>query len=190
MVEPLDAYQLGRFLIKQDTSICGTEDVYARFTHVTMLEDILPIFLMNTWGEDHSCVFLKDGRCGVYEARPRACRIYPFTVDTGNRGKRFMFYQGMDDHAAHFTGSRVNVGDWMYQNFSREARAFVEAERDILPELGVLLRNLGEDGRRSVLFKILFYRYYNYDLEQPFLPQYQRNQQALLEVLRQKKGDD
>ena len=101
-----------------------------------------------------------------------------------------MFYQGMDDHATHFTGSRVNVGDWMYQNFSREARAFVEAERDILPELGVLLRNLGEDGRRSVLFKILFYRYYNYDLEQPFLPQYQRNQQALLEVLRQKKGDD
>lgn len=184
MVEPLDVYQLGCFLIKRDFSICGVEDVYARFTHITMLNEILPIFLMNTSGEDHSCVFLEDGKCKVYEARPRACRIYPFTVDVGNHGKRFMFYQGIDDHASHFTGSRVNVGDWMYQNFTREARDFVEQEGTFLPELGRLLRRMDETGRRRFLFQMMFYRYYNYDLKQPFLPQYRENSHDLLAVLR------
>ena len=28
--------------------------------------------------DDGQCVFLADGRCGVYEARPLQCRTYPF----------------------------------------------------------------------------------------------------------------
>ncbi len=27
---------------------------------------------------DKDCLFLEDGRCGVYEARPRQCRSWPF----------------------------------------------------------------------------------------------------------------
>lgn len=27
------------------------------------------------------CFFLKDGRCGIYEDRPRACRVYDCRID-------------------------------------------------------------------------------------------------------------
>ena len=53
----------------------------------------------------------------------------------------------------------------------------------MLPELGALLRKLGPDGRRQFLFRLLYYRYYNYELDRPFLPQYQENQQQLIDAL-------
>lgn len=55
----------------------------------------------------------------------------------------------------------------------------------MLPELGMLLRKLGPDGRRQFLFRLLYYRYYNYELDQPFLPQYQENQRQLILALRE-----
>lgn len=190
MVEPLDAYYLGKHLCEQDTSMVGTEDIFARFTHATMLDGIYPIFLMNTYGADDACVFLQDGRCRVYEARPRACRLYPFTADVGTRGRRFVFYQGIDQNAAHFSGQKIKVGDWMYQNFTREARESLEEERAVLPDLVRLLQMLGKDGQRRVLFKVLFYRYYNYDLEKPFLTQYQKNHQDLLTALQEELNQE
>ena len=39
--------------------------------------------------------------------------------------------------------------------------------------------------RREWLFPLLFYRYYNYDLERPFPEQYERNHRELLDHLRQ-----
>lgn len=183
MLEPMDAYCLARHLRDSGNGVSDIEDVYARFAHASLLDDIYPIFLVNTQGDDHACVLLENGRCSVYEARPRACRLYPFSVDTGTRGQRFTYFQSIDCHQGHFTGGSVSVEDWMYKNFTRDAREFVEAESSILMELGRLLRRLGEDGRQSTLFQVLYYRYYNYDLDQPFLPQYQANQKALLETL-------
>ncbi|HJJ48748.1 MAG TPA: YkgJ family cysteine cluster protein [Methanocorpusculum sp.] len=34
-------------------------------------------------GQDGSCMFLKDGRCLVYQARPHICRTYPFMLNRG-----------------------------------------------------------------------------------------------------------
>ena len=183
MLEPMDAYCLARHLRDSGNGISDIEDIYTRFAHASLLDGIYPIFLVNTQEDDHACVLLENGRCSVYEARPRVCRLYPFSVDTGTRGRRFAYLQSIDRHQDHFTGRSVSVENWMYENFTRDAREFVEAESDILPELGHLLRRLGEDGRRSTLFQVLYYRYYNYDLDQPFLPQYQANQKALLEAL-------
>lgn len=184
MLEPLDAYHLSRYLREHGNGVDSIEDVYGQYAHPSMLEDAYPIFLLNTQGEEQSCVFLKDGRCGVYKGRPRVCRLYPFTVETGSRGHRFAYYQCLDCHASHFERGKVNVGDWMYQNFTRDAREFVETEASVLPELGKVLKALGPDGRRKYLFQLLYYRYYNYELDQPFLPQYWENQSKLLEALR------
>jgi len=30
------------------------------------------------------CIFLDDGRCGVYRQRPEGCRFYPFILDLGS----------------------------------------------------------------------------------------------------------
>ena len=180
MPEQIDAYRLARFLRKR-----GEEDFYTRYTYPDMLEGFFPIFLINTVDPDDSCVFLKDGRCSVYEARPRVCRLYPFTAFPGQRGKAFHFFQCMDSNSAHFSDGKILVKDWMYQNFSREDREFLTAESDTLLELGRLLKAMSTDGRKENLFQILYYRYYNYDLDQPFMPQYKENTEELKRILQE-----
>ena len=38
--------------------------------------------------------------------------------------------------------------------------------------------------RRHFLFRLLYHRYYNYELDRPFLPQYRENQRQLIDALR------
>lgn len=178
MLEPMDIYHLGRFLRKRGEPIEGLEDVLTEYAHADLLMDCLPIFLLNTVGQDHACVFLKDGRCDVYEVRPRICRLYPFSVAPGDRGKDFL-YCLCTERPHHFTGGLVSVKDWFYQNFSKDARQFIKADYDALPVLGKAVREMGAARFKSMLFQFLFYRYYNYDLDQPFLPQFIRNTEEL-----------
>lgn len=185
MLEPYDAYRLGRFLRERE-DIESIEDVYANYAHAVMLSDGFPIFVLNTVGKEQCCIFLRDGNCSVYDARLKVCRLYPFTVDFGQRGKRFSYYQCLDKHAAHFRGGMVRINDWMYQNFSKVERDILDLEKDVLPKLGEYMRRLGSDGQKACLFPTLYYRYYNYDLESPFLEQFKRNQQALVTELEQR----
>ena len=169
MLEPMDIYQLGRLLRKRGEPIEGLEDVLTEYTHADLLMDCLPIFLLNTVGQDHACVFLKDGRCDVYEARPRICRLYPFSVAPGDCGKDFL-YCLCTDRPHHFTGAHVSVKD---------ARQFLKTDYDALPVLGKAVREMGAKRFERMLFQFLFYRYYNYDLDQPFMPQFIRNTEEL-----------
>ncbi|RKI64968.1 YkgJ family cysteine cluster protein [bacterium 1xD42-67] len=184
MPEQIDAYRLARFL-QERGEVEYMEDFYTRYTYPDMLEGFFPVFLINTVDPDDSCVFLKDGRCSVYEARPRVCRLYPFTAFPGQRGKAFHFFQCMDSNSAHFSDGKILIKDWMYQNFSREDREFLTAESDTLLELGRLLKAMSTDGRKENLFQILYYRYYNYDLDQPFMPQYKENTVELKRILQE-----
>ena len=184
MPEQIDAYRLARFL-RERGEVEYMEDFYTRYTYPDMLEGFFPVFLINTVDPDDSCVFLKDGRCSVYEARPRVCRLYPFTAFPGQRGKAFHFFQCMDNNSAHFSDGKILVKDWMYQNFSREDREFLTAESGTLLELGRLLKAMSTDGRKENLFQILYYRYYNYDLDQPFMPQYKENTEELKRILQE-----
>ncbi len=187
MLEPLDAYNLAR-LLREQGEAASIDDVYTHYAHPDMLEGYLPIYMMNTKGLDHACVFLKDGRCSVYECRPHVCRIYPFSVRPGQRGRIFEFYRCVDQHAAHFSDDRMQVKDWLHENFTRENREFWAAEGNFLPILGDLFRRLGDGGIRANLFYILHYRYYNYDLDQPFMPQYTQNMAALKQILQNVLG--
>ena len=182
MPEQLDAYRLARFL-RERGEVEFMEDFYTKYTYPDMLEGFFPVFLMNTVGPNDSCVFLKDGRCSVYEARPRVCRLYPFTAFPGQRGKAFNFFRCMDSHSAHFSDGKILVKDWMYQNFSREDREFLTAESRNLLELGQLLKAISQDQLKENLFQILYYRYYNFDLDQPFMPQYEKNTEELKHIL-------
>ena len=85
----------------------------------------------------------------------------------------------MDNNSAHFSDGKILVKDWMYQNFSREDREFLTAES------GNLLKAMSTDGRKENLFQILYYRYYNYDLDQPFMPQYKENTEELKRILQE-----
>ena len=187
MLEPIDAYRLAR-LLRECNEVEFMEDVNARYAYQDILEGCYPIFLLNTTAPDDACVFLRDGRCSVYKARLKVCRLYPFSVFPGTRGKDFSFYQCMDQHAFHFSDSKVLVKDWMHQNLKQEERAFLLAEGAALLELGRLVRTLGNNRLQENLFQILYYHYYNYDLDHPFMPQYIKNVAELKGILQDAVG--
>ena len=181
MVESLDAYCLARYLRAKGEPIEGIEDFLFRYCEPEPLtEEGFPIYMLKTKVPNGSCIFLTDGRCSVYPARTRTCRIYPLTVGPGERGRNFEYCLCLDRHQSHFTGSRVSVKDWLYQNFKREDKEYVKREYEIATELGKLMRAIDPAMRPGIVFKVLYYRYYNFDLGQPFQPQYEQNNRHLL----------
>ena len=186
MLEPLDIYRLSGYLREHDKTVEGPEDVLERCAHPALIEG-LPIFQINTVGDDHACVFLKDGRCSVYDARPQVCRMYPFGTAPGSRGKDFNFYL-CTERKHHFGVGSVKVKDWLSENLSKESKEFYKAEYDVLPLLGETLRAIGEKRFQRLLFQLLYYLYYGYDLDRPFLPQYKENMAALKTLLGQECG--
>jgi len=187
MVESLDAYRLAKYLRDRDPSISTIDEMLARYCEPMPLTDTcFPIFTLKTTGPDDSCIFLKNGLCSIYEARPRTCRLYPFSVGPGERGHDFEYCLCFDDNQQyHFNSGKVLVKDWLYHNFPREDKEFLKQQYRAIPEIGKLMRRIPEELRRASVFKVLFYHYYNFDLDQPFLPQYEQNNRSLLHDLRQ-----
>ena len=150
-------------------------------TDKVMVEGLDGFRLMSA-GPEEACVFLKDGACSVYPARPRTCRLYPFSVGPGQRGQDFVWYQCLDaEH--HFCGGRVQMKDWAYQNFNREDREFVKREYDSCTKIGALLAKIDLSTYEQALPMILLLRYSEFDVEQPFLPQYDHNLRLLMDYL-------
>ena len=106
-----------------------------------------------------------------------------------SRGRDFEYCLCLDRHQSHFTGSRVSVKDWLYQNFKREDKEYVKREYEIATELGKLMRAIDPTMRQGIVFKVLYYRYYNFDLDQPFQPQYEQNNRHLLADLHRIAGE-
>lgn len=178
MLEPIDGYRLARYLREQGEPVSGTEDVLANYAHASWLEDRFPIFLLNTVGPMDVCVFLKEGRCSVYEARPHVCRVYPFSVAPGERGRDFRYFL-CTEKPHHFTDGMVTVKNWLSENFVRETKEALKADYDALPILSRNILAMGEEEFQSQLFQFLYYRYYNYELDKPFLPQFLSNLEQL-----------
>lgn len=187
MVESLDAYRIAKYLREQHCDVSSTDDVLLQYCEPTPLTDEgYPIYTLKTVGAEASCVFLQGSQCSIYGARPRTCRLYPFSVGPGERGRDFEYCLCFDDNQQyHFSGEKVLVKDWLYRNFPREDKEFLKQQYRAIPEIGKLMRRIPEELRRASVFKILFYHYYNFDLDQPFLPQYEQNNRSLLHELRQ-----
>lgn len=181
MLEPMDVYRLARYLREQGEPVAGTEDILAEYAHPSWLVSNFPIFLLNTVGPFNVCTFLKEGRCAVYEARPRVCRLYPFTVAPGEKGRDFRYIL-CREKPHHFSEGQVAVKEWLAQNFSREARDALKADFDAIAVIGQNIRAIGPAEFQNMLMRFLYYRYYNYDLDKPFLPQFRSNLEKLKEL--------
>ena len=178
MLEPMDACRLARHLRERGEPVSGTEDVLARYAHAAWLTERFPVFLLNTVGPMDACVFLKNGRCSVYEARPHVCRIYPFSIAPGSRGRDFLYFL-CTEKPHHFSDGMVTVKDWLSQNFTRESRDVLKADYDAIAMIGRNTQAMGAEAFRGLLFQFLYYRYYNYELDKPFLPQFLSNLEQL-----------
>lgn len=182
MVEALDAYRIARHLRAQGYGDMDMSMFYNQYTEPSLLGPGYPIFLMKTDG-NQDCLFLQDGRCTIYAARPRICRLYPFTVSPGARGRDFCWELCLD-RPSHLKGGIVRAKDWFYENFKKEDRQFLKQEYDSLPTISKLLKDISEPSAlKQAVFHITHYRYFAFDLSAPFLPQYIRNTEFLLTSL-------
>lgn len=139
MVESMDAYRLANYLRGCDPNICTIDDVLTRYCEpMPLTQECFPIFMLKTTGPDDSCIFLKDGLCSIYEARPRTCRLYPFSVGPGERGRDFEYCLCFDHNQQyHFNGGKVSVKDWFYRNFPRMEKEYLKQEYAAITEIGM-----------------------------------------------------
>ena len=191
MVESLDAYRIAKYLRAQGEPIQGIEQFLLQYCDAEPLtQEGYPIYVLKTQGEDNSCVFLKEGRCSVYPARTRTCRLYPFSVGPGTRGRDFEYCLCMDRHQNHFTGGQISAKDWLYQNFKREDKEYLKREFEMAKELGALMRAIDSTQLQGAIFRVLYYHYYHFDLDQSFLPQYEQNNRQLIQELQRFAAED
>lgn len=183
MLESLDAYRIARYLSQYDKSISEMDDIYNRYCiPMPLTETGYPIFLLQVCGPENACVFLKEGRCSIYPVRPRTCRLYPFTAAPGEKGKDFEYFL-CTDRPHHLESGKVLVKDWLYQNFRQEERDFVKQEFLYSEKIGRLMAQISPDRQDQAVFLLLSFLYYNFDIREPFMPQYESNHQQLLEHL-------
>lgn len=183
MLESLDAYRIAGFLNRNGENFYGTEDVYNRYCiPMPLTEKGYPVFLLDTCGPEDSCVFFKEGRCSIYPVRPRTCRLYPFTVAPGTKGKDFEYFL-CTDRPHHLSGGKISVKDWLYQNFRQEDKDFVIREFQYAAEIGRLMAQIDSGKQEQAVFLLLFFLYYDYDIREPFMSQYGNNHRQLLEHL-------
>lgn len=186
-LESLDLFRLALHLRNTGESITCIDDVVGKYADPVLLDECgYFVFMLKTTGSDDSCVFLKDNRCSIHAAKPRACRIYPFVAEPKEKGG--FGYLVSRERAHHFTGASVKVKSWMNQYFTQEEREFLRADFDAAKSIARLLRRIPESRRSGAALHFLWYKYCAFDLEKPFLKQFHRNTQELLRVLSMMTG--
>ena len=73
----------------------------------------------------------------------------------------------------------------MKKYFPQESRAFLQTEYAKAGTIASLLRQIPEQRKTEALLQFQKLRYSAFDLDFPFLEQFQRNQEKLIEVLSQ-----
>lgn len=183
-LESLDVYRLTKFLKEGDSAITCMEDVLATYAEEVLLATCGYVtYVLKTTGDEQACIFLKDNRCMIQPVKPKACRTYPLSAEPlGSGGFRFHI---STEYPHHFeAGSIFKARDWMKKYFTEEDRAATAIDYRELPEIVRLLNQVPEDGLPAAVFCFLQYKYYKFDLERPFLEQYESNHKELLSALR------
>jgi hypothetical protein len=103
-------------------------------------------------------LFLKDGKCGIYAARPRTCRLYPFFVAPANDGSRLLWYL-CTERPEHFGKGNITPREWQRKHLSREEESILLAEFEAGKELGELMRQVPEQNLTRATTHTLLYCY-------------------------------
>lgn len=183
MVTPLDAFYLTRFFSAKGRPYTDILELYTQFCEpIVLTEEGYSIFVLKSKGPEDACIFLEGNRCTVYGAHPYTCRLYPFTVEYGHNGRGFAYFL-CTELPHHWTGGRIHVVNWLRDHFTREDKEYIKAETAFIPLLGNAIRSLPEAKRDRLVPLMVYHLYSGYDLNQPFLPQYQAHTKRLLHTI-------
>lgn len=181
-VDCKDAFYLTKHLRDLGMDIYCVDQFLEQYAEPALLDECgFFVYFLKSVGEDNACVFLKDNRCSVQDAKPLACRLYPFMVDPN--GSVSFSYLYSTERTHHFRGPVVETRSWMKKHFFQESRAFMKAEYTQAGPIAALLRRIPEHRKTEAVLHFHRLRYSELDLDKPFLEQYQRNQMKLLAIL-------
>lgn len=182
-LESLDAFRLAKYLRDRGEPIQCMDDVLARYAIPVLLhESGYMVFMLSTVGPDDACIFLKDNRCTIHAAKPRACRTYPISVGPAMSGG-YEAYLSMEQ-LHHFKGSQQSVKKWVQKRCSQQDYDFWETDIGSVQEIAKLLGKLSIEQKKGAILQFLRYKYSDFDLDKSFTEQFRSNNQKLLEVLR------
>ena len=181
-VDSQDAFYLTKHLRDLGMDIYCVDQFLEQYAEPALLDECgFFVYFLKSVGKDNACIFLKDNRCSVQEVKPLACKLYPFMVDPNESGNFCYLYSRERTH--HFHGPAVETRSWMKKNFPQESRAFMQAEYTQAGPIAAQLRNIPEHRKTEALLHFHRLRYSELDLDKPFLEQFQRNQEKLIEIL-------
>lgn len=181
-VDSQDVFRMTKYLRDHGEDILCTDDFLARYAEPVLLDECgYFVYMLKTVGEENACIFLKDNRCTIHDENPRACRLYPFVVNPDPRGLHS--YLLSREYPHHFTGPVVQTKSWMKKRFPKEDRLFLQTDFGGAKTLADLLRKIPERNRTQAVMHFLRLKYSEYDLDQPFLEQFRRNQDKLIAIL-------
>ena len=182
-LEPLDAFRLAKYLRERDESVTCIDDVLAKYAVPVLLhESGFTIYMLKTVGPDDACVFLKDNRCTIHEANPKACRTYPISVGPDSPGSYEYFLSLEQPH--HFKGPQTTVKRWVQNRCSQQDYQAWNTDFSSVTGLAQLLKQVPQEEISRAIMLFLWYRYSNYDLDKSFIQQFERNTQKLIAALK------
>lgn len=182
-LESLDAFRLAKYLRDRGEPIQCMDDVLAKYAIPVLLhESGYMVFMLSTVGPDDACVFLKDNKCTIHVAKPRACRTYPISVGPAMSGGYEAYLSMEQTH--HFKGPQQSVKKWIQKRCSRQDYDFWETDIGSVQEIARLLDQLSLEQKKGALLQFLRYKYSDFDLDKSFTEQFRSNNQKLLEALR------
>lgn len=188
LLEPYDIYRIASHLRQTGRDISGIEHVISEYAKVKLLPGSeYPVFLLKTRGQKKECVFLNEGRCSIQESKPRACRLYPLSAWPNDTMDGFDYLLASQKRH-HITGAALLVSDWMDEFFSEIEREIVLLDAKAMKELAPIIRGMQNAGvdRDRILKPLLLFKYVYFELDEPYVPQFMRNngllKNALLEI--------
>jgi len=180
MLEGLDVFRIAKHL-KMEIG-----EVINRYAEVVYLAWGVPVLILKASSLGDACLFLKDSKCSIQQANPRVCKLYPLTACPDPRNlKNFLYYKSQE-RDFHYTGRAHRVSDWADAHFDTEARAYLSAEYAIVASIGRILKRIPRNCEDDVERLMMLFRYFLYDTQQSFMPQYLCNMvhlQGMLEKM-------
>ena len=181
-LESLDVFRLAKYLRDAGADIRSADDFLAQYAEPVLLDECgYTMYMLVVTGADDACIFLKNSRCTVHQAKPRACRLYPFAAGPDEKGG--WEYLVSQEKRHHFKGASVHVKTWMKKYLTEEDRAFLRLDYNSVKPIARLLRRIPEPQLSAALMRFMYFKYSAFELDKPFLPQYSRNLKQLQDAL-------
>lgn len=145
VLDPMDIWRMTTALEKRP------EELFASSLELNVADGlILPNLKMDGQGE--SCIFLnQEGRCGIHEARPGICRLFPLGRFYENRSFRYF----LQVHECPENKSKIKVEKWLGIPNIRRYEAYINDWHFFLRDVEEALEGYGEEERRQMSLYLL-----------------------------------